>query len=195
VYGFASYAKRFGRAGTTPCCDAPYPVGGLSRSAHRCQCPGLCPVAPAAHQCTDPLGAGSFVAQRGRAPCAGGYRGRSSCDHGGSVPRRRRALGNGGWIALSQLGRCYWRGVGRSARARFYGNQEAGASYRSGKCVLLADPQGRQPRSERCARSVAYRQPAICATPVRPPGTWCATLVARSVPVAPVQTGAMDRDL
>ncbi len=195
MYGVAQGSKAIDRSGPSPLPDCPHLVRSLPRNSDRCGGSWLCSGAITTHQCACFMGAGSAVAQGGGAALSGGDWHRPAPDHGRSVPCGGCALGDGGWIAMQGVGCSDWRGLGRSASLGFHGNQTAGAAVRGGGCALLADPARGIPRSERGARTLAYRVASCCTPSVRRTGAGFAALVARSVPVPSPCARPMGGDL
>lgn len=195
MYGFASRTETSCRSGSpTRPADA-YPVRSLPRNRDRCGRHRFCAGPAAPYRCTGSLGAGSSFTQGGRAPLSGRDRHGTAHHHCRSVPSRRCALGDGRRAALQGAGGGDRGNLGRSARARLHCHQTACPAIRGGGCALLADQAGCQPRPECRPRSMAHQRRAVCPASARWSGTGYATLVARSVPFAPVQAWQMDGDL
>ena len=191
MHGYSAHGKGIGRAGRSPCAAAAYLGRGVSCASVRRQCHGLYAFAAAQNHRPDPMGAGQVVAQGGRAPCAGRYRGSSPCHHGRSFARLGRALGDGGRFALPvPCGRC-GRNLGRSPCIGFHRNQTPCHAGRDRRCRLLADPACGLSRFKCRARPLAHCQPTVCATSARSAGPGRCALGAGPVPLAAVQTRAM----
>lgn len=190
-----SFTQGFGRAGGACCANRPYLVRGFCEPLCRRQRCGFCSLAAATRYGTCPMGAGSVVPQRGGASCAGGNVCGSSGDYGRSFACHGRVVGDGGRVALSQSWRCDWRDLGRSALSGFYRNQATGLARRGRRCALLVDPQGGQPRSQRCARTLAYYKYPLCPASARSAGPRRAALGARSVSRTPYQARPMGGQL
>jgi len=195
VYGFTSCAETTCRSGPSVCPDDAYIVRGVPR--YRCRCGGSWvhsgPVA--AYARPNSVGAGPAVAQRGGAALFGRGRHVAPYYHGRSVACGRCVVGHGRRFAVSCSWCCDRRDMGRSARARFYGNQAAGVTVRGGRCAMLVDPPCCQPGPECGTGPLAYRLVAVGPASARCRVSGRAALVGQSVPVAPIKAGTMGGQL
>ncbi len=166
-------------------------VGNLSRTCRRRGCDGVYAGAFAAHGCAGAVGAGSFVAARSRASLSFGDRGIATDHHGQSVAPRRCALDDGGRVALSRACRCYWRGVGRSARPQLYCHETACLALGTGGRAVLVDPACSHTKPECSTGSLANRGAALSPQPLRRTRTRKTAMGAGPVSLASGETGQM----
>lgn len=176
---------------TSAGCGCPHFVGNFPRNSAGCCGCGLYAVTPAQNRCACFMGPRPPVAPRIRQTVSGGNWYAAPYHYGRPVPRHGCVVGDGGRIAMPRAGRCHRRGLGRSARARFYGDQTPCHAIRGGVRALLADPSRRRHKPECCTRSLACSIAPVCAQPPRRASPRIAALGPRSVPLASAQTGVM----
>jgi hypothetical protein len=171
--------------------DCADPVGGVFDHVNRWGGGGFCYVQHSPQGCTHPVGAGSYVAERGGAALSAGADGKAANHPHHLAPRRRCAVGDGGRITLCRTGGGDWRGVGGTTQLGFHGNQTVGDTGRGQQSGLLADPPGGCARPECGTQPLARGIPAVTGTSARPPRTWRSALAGGVVPRASGATGHM----
>ena len=88
---------------------------------------------------------------------------------------------------------CDRRAVGRSASARFYGDEATGGRIRAQSSAVLADSSRRHGKSQRCTDALADHECAVSAQYLRRARAWNARMGCRAVSCARIAARPLER--
>ena len=181
-------ATRWGTIG--PLCT----VGSFSGYCTGCGCAWFCARVRAAQGCADFLGAGSHVCAGIRCALYAGPAGAAdySCQ---CLAGDRCALGDGGGVTVGVSLHGDRGNMGRSGGADLHRVQAPCVSGGGAEDAMLADPTGSRAESQFGPQPVARLVIALTAPSARQPGTGCAAMACRIVPLPPDAGRNMDSAL